>query len=75
MNLDSDNDGVVVTAVEQGGPAAEAGIARGDVILEINRKSVNSIEDVKSALNSLGNKPIVLLVNRRGQTTLITIEQ
>ncbi len=75
LNLDSDNEGMVVTAVEQGGPAAEAGIARGDVILEINRKAVNSIEEVKSTLDSLGSKPIVLLVNRRGQTTLITIEQ
>lgn len=75
LNLDSDNEGVVVASVEQGGPAAEAGIARGDVILEINRKAVNSIEDVKSTLDSLGTKPIVLLVNRRGQTTLITIEQ
>ncbi len=75
LNLDSDNEGVVVTAVEQGGPAAEAGIGRGDVILEINRKSVNSADEVKSTLDSLGTKPIVLLVNRRGQTTLITIEQ
>jgi Do/DeqQ family serine protease len=74
LNLDSDNEGMVVTAVEQGGPAAESGILRGDVILEINRKAVNSIEDVKTTLDSLGNKPIVLLVNRRGQTTLITIE-
>lgn len=75
LNLDADNEGVVVTGVEQGGPAAEAGISRGDVILEINRKAVNSIDDVKSTLDSLGAKPIVLLVNRRGQTTLITIEQ
>lgn len=75
LNLDSDNEGMVVASVEQGGPAGEAGIARGDVILEINRRAVNSIDDVKSTLDSLGNKPIVLLVNRRGQTTLITIEQ
>jgi Do/DeqQ family serine protease len=74
LNLDSDREGLVVTGVDQNGAAAEAGINRGDVILEINRKPVNSVEDVRSTLDSLGNKPIVLLVNRRGQTTLITVE-
>lgn len=74
LGLDSDSEGMVVTDVDQGGAAAEAGISRGDVILEINRKPVNSVAEVKSALDSLGKRPVVLLVVRRGQTVLIPLE-
>jgi Do/DeqQ family serine protease len=74
LELEAD-EGLVVTAVDQNGPAAEAGIQRGDVILEINRKAVNSVEDVKSILSTTGNKTVVLLVNRKGQTTLVPIQQ
>ena len=66
-------EGLVVTQVDPSGPAAESGMARGDVILEINRKAVNSVEDVKGALDAAAGKPIVLLVSRRGQTVYITI--
>jgi predicted metalloprotease with PDZ domain len=35
--------GVVITAVERGSPADDAGLRRGDVILEIDRKSVRNL--------------------------------
>lgn len=73
LGLDADTEGMVVAGVDQNGPAAEAGISRGDVILEINRKPVRSVDDVKSAIDISGDKPILLLVNRRGQTVFITI--
>jgi len=73
LGLDSDSEGLVVTNVDQDGPAAEAGIARGDVILEINRKPVNSFADVKSAIDGAGDAPILLLISRRGQTIYLTL--
>lgn len=75
LGLDSDSEGLVVTDVDQDGPSAEAGISRGDVILEINRKPVNSIADVKSALEAASGKPILLLIARRGQTIFLTLRQ
>ena len=39
--------GVLVVGVEPGSPAQEAGLRQGDVIVEVNRRSVNSIDDVK----------------------------
>jgi len=73
LGLESDSEGLVVTDVDQDGPAAEAGISRGDVILEINRKAVNSVADVKSVLDSGGDKPILLLISRHGQTIYLTL--
>lgn len=74
LGLDSDSEGLVVSDVDPSGVAAEAGIARGDVILEINRKAVNSVADVKGALDSAGDRPILLLINRRGQTIYLTVK-
>lgn len=66
-------EGMLVTGLDPGGAAAEAGINRGDVILEINRKAVSSIGDVQSALESAGGKPVLLLISRRGQTIYLTV--
>lgn len=73
MNLASGSEGLVVTDVSQSGPAAEAGIARGDVILEINRQQVGSIDAVQSALNASGSNPILVLISRGGRTVYLTI--
>ena len=74
LGLDSDSEGLVVTDVDQNGPAAEAGISRGDVIIEINRKAVNSVAEVKSAIDGAGDRPILLLMTRRGQTIYLTVK-
>lgn len=73
LRLDS-ADGMVVSEVDPNGPFAEAGIARGDVILEINRKTVNSVADAKAAVESSGDRPILLLVSRGGRTSYLTIK-
>ncbi len=73
LGLESGSEGVVVTEVDPNGPAADEGVTRGDVILEINRKPVNSIEDVRSALDASGDKPVLLLISRRGQTIYLTV--
>ena len=73
LNIPAGTDGLVVTEVDQGGAAAEAGIARGDVIMEINRKPVKTIDDVQSALSSAGERPILLLISRGGQALFLTV--
>lgn len=45
MRLPANATGVVVSRVDPLGPAADAGIARGHIVLEINRQPVRSIED------------------------------
>ncbi len=65
-----DTSGVVVSDVDVDGPAAEAGLRRGDVILEINSTPVNTTAEFKSLTkNASEAKPLLLLV-RRGKNTL-----
>jgi serine protease Do len=67
--------GVIVTALDEEGYAAAAGIRRGDVIVEINRKSVKSPEDVKKSLSQAKSKSqnLLFLVERGGETQLIVL--
>jgi serine protease Do len=58
----SGEKGVLVTAVEVGSAADTAGIERGDLIQEINRKPAASPEEVRKALKNHGGKPVLLLV-------------
>lgn len=73
LNVPDGTEGLVVTEVDPAGVAAEAGISRGDVIMEINRQAVKTVENVQSALNSAGDKPVLLLISRGGQVVFLTV--
>ncbi|NWG02481.1 MAG: DegQ family serine endoprotease [Syntrophaceae bacterium] len=62
--------GVVVTLVEPGSPAADAGIQTGDVIHEVNRKPVKNVEDFVQKVEKALDQNNVLLFLQRGQTNL-----
>ena len=72
IGLDSEG-GVIVTDVDPAGPAAAAGISRGDVILEVNAKPVNSPDAIQKAISESGKKPVLLLVWRKGATVFLTV--
>jgi len=63
-------DGVVVTGVEPGGVAEEAGIRRGDLIMEVDRKAIKSLDDYKKAVAAARKGRGVLFLVRRGESTL-----
>lgn len=63
-------EGVVVSAVDPGSAADEAGIRRGDVIVEIDRKPIRSIDEYKQAVAGIKKGKGVLLLVRRGESTL-----
>ena len=63
-------EGVVVTAVEPASAADEAGIRRGDIIVEVDRKAVRSIDDYKKAVAGVRKGRGVLFLVRRGDSTL-----
>jgi serine protease Do len=69
LGLDSP-EGVVVTRVEEGSPAEDAGLRRGDVIREINRRPIRSLADFEKAAQAVRpGEPITLRV-QRGRASL-----
>jgi serine protease Do len=67
LGLDN-TDGVIITEVDPDGPAAEAGIRRGDIIVELDRKAVESAGDLAKMLDDSDGSVLVLV--RRGDNTL-----
>ncbi|HEV2289431.1 MAG TPA: Do family serine endopeptidase [Candidatus Acidoferrales bacterium] len=67
LNLPLSTKGVVVDSVEQSSDAAEGGLQRGDVILEVNHKPVTTVQEFRSALAGTDNQPVLLLVIPAGQ--------
>jgi serine protease Do len=63
-----------VESVEAGSAAANAGLRRGDVIQEVNRHPVSSMGDYEQAIQSEGQQPVMLLVNRRGTTAFVVVQ-
>jgi len=66
--------GVVVTDVDPGGPAAEAGIQTDDVILEVNRQPVKTAGELQAAVRNSGSRPALLLVNRDGRSLFVALQ-
>jgi len=62
--------GVVVTRVEPGSPADNAGIQQGDVIQEVNRKPVKDVDDFVQKVEKAKDQDNVLLLLQRGQNSL-----
>jgi len=62
--------GAIVEEVQPGSPADNAGLQRGDVIMEVNRHSVKSAADVVQALSGVptGQDALVLVWSNGGST-------
>jgi serine protease Do len=64
------DSGVVVTQVEPGSAAADAGIQTGDVIREVNRMPVKDVEDFARKVEKGKNRDSVLFLIQRGRNSL-----
>jgi serine protease Do len=61
--------GVIIISVEEGSPADELGLQEGDVVLEINRKKIETTKDFDRAIKDINlDKGIVFRLHRRGNT-------
>jgi serine protease Do len=61
--------GVLIAAVMSGSPAEDAGLRRGDVILEVDRKAIRDVADYKKVMSTLKKGESTLFLVQRGQTT------
>ena len=67
--------GAVVTDVVPGGPAAEAGLQPGDIIIELNGRPVRSAQDVEREVRQAAGRELVALVDRGGTTAYVVIDR
>ena len=74
--LDEEVEGLVVTAVDDGGAADEKGVQEGDVLVEVNQDAVEEpaqvIEKVEASRKD-GRRSVLLLVDRKGDLRFIAV--
>ena len=70
----SRSSGVVIVKVESGSPAEEAGLAAGDIIVEIDKKPVKDADAFNSLLAGVKEgQTILFLIDRGGTTVFVTL--
>ena len=69
FQIEKAQKGVVVTEVEPDSPAAASNIQPGDIIEEINRQPVRSVEEFEKAVAAAKEKETLLLLVRRGNAS------
>ena len=66
--------GVVVSGVEEGGPAARAGMRPGDIVAEANRERVGSVQDFTRLVGQMRRgSNLLLLVQREGNSRFVVL--
>jgi serine protease Do len=70
------NKGIVITAVDPDGPAAERGLKSGDVILDVAGKSVSNVSELRSALadaKSSGKHDVLIRIKTADNTRFVAV--
>ena len=65
--------GVVVQDVDPDGRAADAGLQPGDVIQQVNRQPVQTVDELRAAVRRNPERPALLLVSRDGRDLFVTV--
>jgi serine protease Do len=74
LRLDRGVEGAVVTAVEQGSPAARAGLTGGDVIVRVGREAIETAAEASRALGAIPSGGTAFLrILRNGQETFVAV--
>jgi serine protease Do len=74
LELPASTKGVIVADVQEGSPAAEAGLQVADIIQEVDRKAIHNVGEFRSQIGAHGSGPVLFLVNREGHTLYVAID-
>ncbi|RJR36378.1 MAG: DegQ family serine endoprotease [Desulfobacteraceae bacterium] len=71
----SESSGILVVDVDQNSPAGDAGIQRGDVILEIDQNAVKGLDEFRrKAKEYKKGETVLLLIKRKEATVFVTLK-
>ena len=73
FKLPKNTKGVVIQDVNPNGRAADAGLQAGDVIQQVNRQSVETVEELRTAVRRTSDRPALLLISREGRNLFVTV--
>lgn len=75
LNIDEDIKGILVESVEPGSPADDAGLIPGDIIIEVQKVPVSSLEKAKQVFTeiAINRKPILVRYKRGEEEPDITV--
>ncbi len=73
LGLPQNTQGVLVANVQQGSPAATAGIQPGDVITSFNGQTITTVQDLRNALQSAGSATVPVTIYRNGQQGQLSV--
>jgi S1-C subfamily serine protease len=73
LELPRGSRGVLITDVETGEPAEEAGLRRGDVIVSVNGTAVEGVDDFERAVSGFdsGDRVRLRILNARGYAVVV----
>lgn len=77
FNVPDDVEGVMVMDTKTGSEAMDKGLGLGDVIVEINQKSVSTPKDLEDAIKKAKKSKrssVLLLVNREGDVRFVALK-
>jgi serine protease Do len=73
LGFEPGTTGVVISDIESGSPASDAGLRPGDLIKEIDRKEIKNLDDYRQVLNQVKKGDTLLLLIKRGRGALYVV--
>jgi serine protease Do len=73
LGLGPETTGVVISNIKEGSPAAEAGLRPGDLITEVNRTAIKSMNDYQQALQNVKKGDNLLLLIKRSAGSFYSV--
>lgn len=64
---------VLIASIAEGSPAATAGVQPGDLVLEVNGQTVESITHLKELVDENLDQPVTLVLQRGDQTLTVSV--
>ncbi len=71
--LRGDSEGVLVTFLQQGGPADQAGIRLGDAVAAVDGQPVQGVDDARVRIRGAPGTPVLLTLSRNGTQRVVQV--